>query len=916
MSKRLSLIGLLLLFVISAAVVDVQATNEVRILPTTLHLGQSMPVEIQVTNDRPAYAIDIGLLLQSVDGGAAHFDSAQVVGRMSDPSVLDYRVIRLQGPDTTAQDSIRCSAIRMFGLNLLPVGSDVLLKLYLTAESEGAIHLDSTWLPPVSKFAFLLAGDTAHQYVLTTPDFVSPDIPIIESTPPPAISVGGPVPIAIQGNTFSFDVSVTDPNNYPFTVTLTNIHDINQDQRTPQTYPIVSGTAPARVSWTPGAGDVGVWQTTIHACDSAGNCSERQLVIQVVSDESYVLAFDQVETGGFGIMNDFASGDFDNDGRPDLITAGNGWNNTPFVGIWAIALDGTASIAYDDNIQYYKRGLQPGFIDSDSLLDFLVGNVNPAKPAVVLYRGDGDFGFQPITVAPDKYVGYAASLGDFNGDAEPDYAYGQAKTVQVLLGSDSGTVVYTQVSSFSATDTVRSLRAADFNNDGYDDLAVGTTNSTMIYMNDGSGEFTLQATYPQSYGSSDIQVTGDGADINNDGKYDLCVAAPSIGGTYSSIVIYLGNGDGTFDTATVEVVRGQAKASRLVDMNGDGDLDIVYLNTSMRYVGILYGNSAGQFENETRYAVDKPSPMFLDCFDYDLDGDIDVVVPAFSYNTSSSLFVLANQLNPQNFRRVSFRLEARDNADLTITSETGARLSRITNSMPAAKYYQRDLGGNSSRDSYAMINGAQPGMYTIHAAPRQVAKANEPFGLSYTLNGTQFRLADQSLLPGDGVNFGIFPAGQSAVSPIPGVFIRNPKPSFDWTNQGTVRFQLAGDLAFSNLIVDANVSGSHFDLGQTLPGTDTTLYYWRLVGSGDPKDAVVYAFNLVSGTSGICGDFNADGFGPDLADLVAMVDYMFRGNFNDYNPLLGDANSDGLIDISDLIGMVNYLYAHGPRPGC
>ena len=61
---------------------------------------------------------------------------------------------------------------------------------------------------------------------------------------------------------------------------------------------------------------------------------------------------------------------------------------------------------------------------------------------------------------------------------------------------------------------------------------------------------------PQVYGSLDIEVTNQGSDFNNDGVFDLCLATPSIGGAGSQIVVYLGNGDGSFVQTPVRTLVG------------------------------------------------------------------------------------------------------------------------------------------------------------------------------------------------------------------------------------------------------------------------------------------------------------------------------------------------------------------------
>jgi hypothetical protein len=63
------------------------------------------------------------------------------------------------------------------------------------------------------------------------------------------------------------------------------------------------------------------------------------------------------------------------------------------------------------------------------------------------------------------------------------------------------------------------------------------------------------------------------------------------------------------------------------------------------------------------------------------------------------------------------------------------------------------------------------------------------------------------------------------------------------------------------------------------------------------------------------GDINHDGVGPDISDLVALVDFMFGGG--EAPPCLDEAdiNGDGVgPDISDLVALVDFMFGGGAPP--
>ncbi len=63
------------------------------------------------------------------------------------------------------------------------------------------------------------------------------------------------------------------------------------------------------------------------------------------------------------------------------------------------------------------------------------------------------------------------------------------------------------------------------------------------------------------------------------------------------------------------------------------------------------------------------------------------------------------------------------------------------------------------------------------------------------------------------------------------------------------------------------------------------------------------------------GDANSDGT-IDLADIVYLVNYLYKGGPAPASTEAGDANCDGTIDLADVIYLINYLYKGGPAPGC
>jgi CubicO group peptidase (beta-lactamase class C family) len=63
------------------------------------------------------------------------------------------------------------------------------------------------------------------------------------------------------------------------------------------------------------------------------------------------------------------------------------------------------------------------------------------------------------------------------------------------------------------------------------------------------------------------------------------------------------------------------------------------------------------------------------------------------------------------------------------------------------------------------------------------------------------------------------------------------------------------------------------------------------------------------------GDVNGDGT-IDVADILYLVNYLFRNGVPPQPLAAGDINCDGRVSISDVVYLVNYLYRGGDPPGC
>jgi len=63
----------------------------------------------------------------------------------------------------------------------------------------------------------------------------------------------------------------------------------------------------------------------------------------------------------------------------------------------------------------------------------------------------------------------------------------------------------------------------------------------------------------------------------------------------------------------------------------------------------------------------------------------------------------------------------------------------------------------------------------------------------------------------------------------------------------------------------------------------------------------------------ICGDANSDDI-VDVSDAVYIINYVFVGGFAPEPMEAGDTNCDGIVDVCDAVWIVNYVFVGGDAP--
>jgi hypothetical protein len=238
-----------------------------------------------------------------------------------------------------------------------------------------------------------------------------------------------------------------------------------------------------------------------------------------------------------------------------------------------------------------------------------------------LGNGDGTF------IIGTPVAGKPLAVADFNGDGKPDVLEQGTGTLLVLLGNGDGTFQAPISTNIGAALTT--IAAGDLNGDGKADVVGVFNDSLLVYLSNGDGTFA--AGVPYNIGTSAGYPPITLGDFNGDKKTDVVLSVEGNNGPGQEIV-FLGNGDGTFQTAITSPSVEGLNSVVAGDFNGDGKLDLAISFFGSQSVapgvGVLFGNGNGTFQAPTLVI---PANGNLAVADLNGDGKLDLVLQNFPW---------------------------------------------------------------------------------------------------------------------------------------------------------------------------------------------------------------------------------------------------------------------------------------------
>lgn len=243
----------------------------------------------------------------------------------------------------------------------------------------------------------------------------------------------------------------------------------------------------------------------------------------------------------------------------------------------------------------------------------MIGGNFPSSINVLTGSNNGTFtNTYNYTLVDNSIDPYELISVDINGDNKLDIVFKSSQynaKIGVMLGLGNGT--FLPETSYLLSEYPREFAGGDFNNDGYDDIAILNGTSANFYIMYGNSTGGLTA--GNSYGIGDVTRYIKSFDFNQDSYLDIAVTNDL------NLYIFLGTTNG-FLAPSAYNTGSSENAFTINDFNNDGKFDIAIYNYGNNNIGFLYGNGNGTFNYVGNNKLSN-SNVFLNLISDDFNGD-------------------------------------------------------------------------------------------------------------------------------------------------------------------------------------------------------------------------------------------------------------------------------------------------------
>ena len=302
----------------------------------------------------------------------------------------------------------------------------------------------------------------------------------------------------------------------------------------------------------------------------------------------------------------------------------------------------------DGNNKFYQEEIQPfvyNMVVADLNKDGFVDLIGVAENHLLQWwKNDGKGDFKTVEIYTNNtYMNSPIEVGDLDNDGDNDLVYGldfgqKSDSTIILINRNQGGEKFSDPIRISVIFgwSINNLKFADIDKDGYSDI-IFTKDDYPAYLfsykNDGNGNFKEQVILLKTFTAGDGRLAL--SDIDKDQDFDIVYGIGK-----DELGLLINNDKAGFSPFKnlIQPKTQDVRALKSVDLDGDGDLDILAVSYKGGHTLVWFKNlQKGNFSEQLPILDDVYGAIDAKVMDIDEDGDFDIALI-----TGGNIFWLQN----------------------------------------------------------------------------------------------------------------------------------------------------------------------------------------------------------------------------------------------------------------------------------
>ncbi|CAF2184590.1 unnamed protein product [Rotaria magnacalcarata] len=269
-------------------------------------------------------------------------------------------------------------------------------------------------------------------------------------------------------------------------------------------------------------------------------------------------------------------------------------------------------------------------LNYDNKTDIMIVDYGTSNLIILFATGNGEFSIERYSTGDNSYP-CSVALGDFNSDHFIDAAvvYTTIDQVCIFQGSENGTFQATEQFLIGSSLSRKFIVAGRLNVNTTLDLIVvdSSTNNTIVLEGTGDGKFAVKAKHSTGSNSGPYVIAA--GDFDHDSKSDIVVVNYGI----NSILVLR-----SYTTSLISTENRWSPDSEfqplsmiVYDINNDQNLDVIAADGSSNSVVLFLGNGNGSFDMREAFSIknDQSGPYLIAVGNFNNDNQTDIVVTLY-----------------------------------------------------------------------------------------------------------------------------------------------------------------------------------------------------------------------------------------------------------------------------------------------